>query len=53
MDGREWSGDSGLSKPGAKYQAGKDIAAAINKLLGTDKITDFYFDTFKPLKPGE
>jgi flagellar basal body-associated protein FliL len=52
MAGREWSGNSGLSNAGVKYQAGKDITAAINQLLLTDKITDFYFDMFKPLKPG-
>jgi flagellar basal body-associated protein FliL len=53
MSGREWSGDAGLSRPGPKYQAGRDIQKAINDFLGTDKITDFYFLDFKPLKPGE
>jgi flagellar basal body-associated protein FliL len=53
MSGHEWSGEKGLSTPDGKYQAGKDILAAIGKILSTDKITDFYFLTFKPLKPGE
>ena len=53
MSTREWTGDHGLGNPGGKYECGKELLKAIDGLLGTDKITDFYFLEFSPLKAGE
>ena len=53
VSGWEWSGDDGLSMPGGKYDCGREILTAINELLGSEAITDFYFLDFEPLEPEE